>query len=241
VPQAAERKALQKGLQKLNENMVTLAELSELAIRKAIDSLIRLDEEAAQEVFTLDQEVYALQEEIEHTCIDLLALHAPVARDLRSITTSLKITTDLDRIGRYAKDIGEFTVQSRQIGHGLDPELSRLREMSDRTIQMVDTAINAFVQRNADSVRNIVEVDDAVDLLHDENFNEIVRRMKEGKLSIETGARYLLVNRYLERIADHAVNIGLRVVYMVTGDWLPRVRAADRAKRKITDPGSSPA
>ncbi|HKW43450.1 MAG TPA: PhoU domain-containing protein, partial [Thermoplasmata archaeon] len=61
--------------------------------------------------------------------------------------------------------------------------------------------------------------------------NEIVRRMKEGKLSIETGSRYLLVNRYLERIADHAVNIGLRVVYMVTGDWLPRVRAADRAKR----------
>jgi len=240
VPQAAERKALQKGLQKLNENMVTLAELSELAIRKAIDSLIRLDGEAAQEVFTLDQEVYALQEEIEHTCIDLLALHAPVARDLRSITTSLKITTDLDRIGRYAKDIGEFTLQSREIGHGLDPELSRLREMSDRTIQMVDTAINAFVQRNADSVRNIVEVDDAVDLLHDENFNEIVRRMKEGKLSIETGARYLLVNRYLERIADHAVNIGLRVVYMVTGDWLPRVRAADRAKRKVTDSGSRP-
>lgn len=232
MPEAAERKALQKGLQNLSENMVTLAELSELAIRKAIDSLIRLDGQVAQEVFTLDQEVYALQAEIERTCIDLLALHAPVARDLRAITTSLKITTDLDRIGRYAKDIGEFSLQFGAGGHGLDPELGRLREMSDRTIQMVDTAIDAFVQRNAESVRNIVEVDDAVDLLHDENFSEIVRRMKEGKLSIETGARYLLVNRYLERIADHAVNIGLRVVYMVTGDWLPRVRAADRAKRK---------
>jgi phosphate transport system protein len=230
VPQAAERKALQKGLQKLNENMVTLAELSELAIRKAVDSLSRLDGEVAKEVFTLDQEVFGLQLEIEHNCIDLLALHAPVARDLRAITTSLKITTDLDRIGRYAKDIGEVTVQFGTSGHGANPELSRLREMADLTIKMVDTAIDAFVNRDAESVRNIVEVDDSVDRMNDENFAEIVRRMSEGKLGIEAGARYILVNRYLERIADHAVNIGMRVVYMVTGEWLPRVRAAERAE-----------
>ncbi len=230
MPEAAERKALQKGLQKLNENMVTLAELSELAIRKAVDGLSRLDGEVAREVFTIDQEVYGLQLEIEHTCIDLIALHAPVARDLRTITTSLKITTDLDRIGRYAKDIGEVTMQFGASGHGADPELRKIREMADRTIQMVDTAIDAFVRRDADSVRNIMEVDDSVDRMEEENFGEIVRRMSEGNLKIETGARYLLVNRYLERIADHAVNIGMRVVYMVTGDWLPRVRAADRAK-----------
>jgi len=103
--------------------------------------------------------------------------------------------------------------------------------MADRTIQMVDTAIDAFVKHDAESVRNIIQVDDVVDRMHDENFNELVRRMTEGSLKIETGARYILVNRYLERIADHAVNIGMRVVYMVTGDWLPRERAADRAKR----------
>lgn len=233
MPPAAPRKALEKGLQKLNENMVTLAELSELSIRKAVDGLTRLDPEVAREIFTLDEEIYALQLEIERTCIDLLALHAPVARDLRLITTSLKITTDLDRIGRYAKDMGELTLQFGATKAEAFPDLNRLREMSERTIQMVDTAIDAFVHRDAESVRNIIEVDDAVDRLHDENFQDIVRRMKEGKLTIETGARYLLVNRYFERIADHAVNVGLRVVYMVTGDWLPRVRAADRAKRRI--------
>ena len=232
MPEATERKALQRGLQKLNENMVTLAELSELAIRKAVDGLTRLDPEIAQEVFTLDQEVYGLQLEIERTCIDLLALHAPVARDLRTITTSLKITTDLDRIGRYAKDMGEITLEFGAAGLRADPGLDRIREMANRAIQMVDTAIDAFVHRNAESVRNIIEVDDAVDLLNDENFKDIVQRMKAGTLSIDTGARYLLVNRYFERIADHAVNIGLRVVYMVTGDWLPRTRAADRAKRQ---------
>jgi len=231
VPQAAERKALEKSLQKLNENMVTLAELSELAIRKAIDGLTRRDAEVAREVFTLDQEVYGLQLEIERTCIDLIALHAPVARDLRTVTTSLKITTDLDRIGRYAKDLSELTLQFGGKATGERADVARIREMADRTIQMVDTAIDAFVQRDAESVRNIMEVDDAVDRMHDEIFADLVRRMEDRSLDSEVGARYILVNRYLERIADHAVNIGLRVVYMVTGDWLPRVRAADRVKR----------
>src|SRR5437879_11052536 len=94
--------------------MVTLAELAELSIRKAVDGLTRLDPEVAQEVFTLDQEVYGLQLEIERTCIDLLALNAPVARDLRTITTSLKITTDLDRIGRYGTDLREITFKFRE-------------------------------------------------------------------------------------------------------------------------------
>src|SRR3970282_2124221 len=108
-----------------------------------------------------------------------------------------------------------------------------LREMADHTIRMVDTATEAFVRRDAESVRNIIEVDDSVDRLHDEIFQDIVRRMTDRTLDVQTGARYILVNRYLERIADHAVNIGMRVVYMVTGEWLPRVRAADRSK----DPG----
>lgn len=233
---AEQRKALAGGLRKLNENMLTLAELSELAIRKAVDCFIRLDDRGAREVFTLDQEIYGLQLEIERTCVDLIALHAPVARDLRSITTSLKITTDLDRIGRYAKDLGEITLQFR--GRNVAPasEIVKIREMADRTIDMVDKATDAFVKRDAESVRQIAEDDDVVDRLHDEVFAEVVRLMDGRTMDIETGARYILANRYLERIADHAVNIGMRVVYMVTGDWLPRVRAADRAKHYPKDP-----
>ena len=230
MPQAAERKALERGLRSLNENMTTLAELSEIAIRKAVDGLSRLDAAVAQEVFTLDQEIYALQLEIERTCIDLIALHAPVARDLRTITTSLKITTDLDRIGRYAKDIAEVTLQFR----GREPDHLRntgsIPQMTELAIRLVDKAIRAFVARDAESVRNIIEVDDTVDRLHDEIFQDIVRRMTDRTLDVQTGARYILVNRYLERIADHAVNIGMRVVYMVTGETVPRVRAAERSK-----------
>ncbi len=230
MPEKAERKALERGLNELNENMATMAELSELAIRKAVDGLSRGDRAILQEVFTLDQEIYGLQEEIEGTCVDLIALHAPVARDLRTVTTSLKITTDLDRIGRYAKDIAEVALQ---FPPGPPPglaNLSKIPQMAEHTIRMVDTAIDAFVKRDAESVRNILEVDDEVDRLHDEVFQDLVGQMEGGSLPIPAGARYILVARHLERIADHAVNIGLRVVYMVTGETLPRIRAADRAK-----------
>ncbi len=233
MPEKAERKALEKGLNTLNENMATMAELSELAIRKAVDALSRGDQALAQEVFTLDQEIYGLQEEIEGTCVDLIALHAPVARDLRAITTSLKITTDLDRIGRYAKDIAEVSLQ---FSGGPPPglaDLVKIPQMADHTIRMVDTAIDAFLKRDADSVRNIMSVDDEVDRLHDEVFQEIIGHMEGGRLAIAAGARYILVARHLERIADHAVNIGMRVVYMVTGEMLPRIRAADRAKQHV--------
>ena len=232
MPEKAERKALSIGLNKLNENMVTMAQLSELAIRKAIDALSHADRTLAEEVFTLDQELYGLQEEIEGTCVDLIALHAPVARDLRTITTSLKITTDLDRIGRYAKDIAEVSLQ---FGGQPPPgfaDLVKIPQMADHTIRMVETAIEAFVKRDAESVRDIMVVDDAVDHLHDELFDEIVGHMEARRLEIPAGARYILVIRHLERIADHAVNIGLRVIYMVTGVRTPRVRAADRAKVK---------
>src|SRR5207245_3436495 len=110
------------------------AQLAELPSRQAVGGLPLSDPEVAQEVFTLDQEVYGLQLEIERTCIDLLALHAPVARDLRTITTSLKITTDLDRIGRYGKDLSELTLQFRDRHIVERADVARIQEMADRTI-----------------------------------------------------------------------------------------------------------
>lgn len=233
VPAAEARKALAEGLDKLFDYMVTLAELSELAIRKAAVALEGPDRTISEEVFMIDNEVYALQLEVERTCADLLALHAPVARDLRLITTSLKITTDLDRIGRYAKDIAEIALQLRGTGSGMFEKLPGLPRMVDLTIHMVDIATEAFVRRDAESVKDMQVVDDAVDRLHDETFQALITYMENGTLEIDVGARYLLVSRYLERIADHAVNIGERVVYMVTGERVRRVRAADRAEKEL--------
>lgn len=223
APQTAERKALSEGLQELNENISTMAELSQLAIRKAVDSLQRLSTDEAKEVFALDREIYSLQQVVEKSCVDLIALHAPVAKDLRTITTCLKITTDLDRIGRYAKDIAEIAVELE--GENPTPlkKLQRLSRIADLTIHMVDRAMRAFVERDAQSARDLVQFDDAVDSLYEEIFAELVQALDHDTIKADVGARYLLVNRVLERIADHAVNIADRVVYMVTGEAPPRL------------------
>jgi len=228
MPESAERKALSVGLHALNENVGTMAELSELSIRKAVDSLARMNEEEAREVFTLDSEIYSLQRVVEKTCTDLIALHAPVARDLRTITTCLKITTDLDRIGRYAKDIAEITLQLEGENPARVKRLEKLTRMADLTIHMVDRAIRAFVEHEDKSVRDITKFDDAVDDLHDEILQEIIKGLASGNIRPEVGVRFILVNRALERIADHAVNIGERVVYMVSGEHPRRTVVAKR-------------
>jgi phosphate transport system protein len=227
-PQVAERKALSEGLQELNENITTMAELSQLAIRKAVDSLQRMSAEEAKEVFALDREIYSLQQVVEKTCVDLIALHAPVAKDLRTITTCLKITTDLDRIGRYAKDIAEITIELE--GESPTPlkKLHKLSRSADLTIHMVDRAIRSFVERDAQSARDLGQFDDAVDLLYEEILAELVQALGHQSIKADVGVRYILVNRVLERIADHAVNIADRVVYMVTGEAPPRPMALPR-------------
>jgi phosphate transport system protein len=215
--ETAQRKALTQALQELNENMTTMAELSVLAIRKAVHSLSMPPNGVVDEVFTLDQEIYGLKQRIEQSCIELIALYAPVAADLRTITTSLEITTDLDRIGRYSKDIAEAARKLQGSAAENPSTVGNLSVMGDLTIQMIDTAVTAFVQRRADSVLDIVRHDDRVDQLHEQIFEELVNRMSDHTLTPRVGAQYVLINRYFERLSDHAVNIGLDVIYMVTG------------------------
>jgi phosphate transport system protein len=224
MPEHAERKAFTEGLEQLNENMVTLAELSKLAIRKAVESLEKGAAADVDAVFTLDQEIFGLKQEITKRCVDLIALHAPVARDLRSITASLEITTDLDRIGRYSRDIAEIARSLPPAGVDQVRRLGGLVKMGELTIQMIDLATDAFVHRDAEPVKNMIEEDDAVDNLHDQLFHQIVQMMADRQLTPDLGAQLILINRYFERLADHGVNIGDHVAYMVTAQRLTRVK-----------------
>jgi phosphate transport system protein len=224
MPPELGRKALSEGLAQLNENMVTLSQLAQLAIRKSVESLELGDGSGAQDVFTLDEEIFALKTRLLQNCVDLIALYAPLARDLRTITASLEITSDLDRIGRYSKDIAELTRQMPREARGELQRLKKLSRMGELTIQMIDLAIDAFTHRDAEPVRNIIQEDDAVDSLHDEVFREVVDRMADRSLSPQLGAQLILINRYFERLADHAVNIGDHVAYMMTGQRLTRVK-----------------
>lgn len=220
-----ERKAFSEGLAQLNENMTTLAELAELSIRKAVATLQPPEpaETDGRDVLTLDQEIYALREQVVKTCVDLIALHAPVATDLRVITTSLEISADLDRIGRYSRDIAEITTMLGEDVRAPAKALGNLVRMGELAIDMVDRSVDAFVRRDAELVKDVVRRDDPIDALHDEVFQEIIRNIEDHTLSPRIGAEFILINRYFERLADHAVNIGLHVTYMVTGNR-PRVK-----------------
>jgi phosphate transport system protein len=213
----AERKALSEGLAQLHENMTTLSELALVAVRTAIHNVTEGDAQKASEVLTLDQEIFGLKQEITKKCVDLIALFAPVARDLRTITASLEITVDLDRIGRYSKDIAETAGALDAKGRTAARRFDRLAKMGDLTIRMIERAAEAFLHRDAEPVRNIVNEDDAIDELHEQLFKEIVDRMGDRSLLPAYGAELILINRYMERLADHAVNIGDHVAYMVTG------------------------
>lgn len=219
-----ERSAFLESLDRLSENMLTVAELAKLSIRKAIESLEHGTPSEADAVFTLDQEIFGLKQAITARCIEIIALYAPVARDLRTITASLEITTDLDRIGRYARDIAEIARELRADQLDEVQRLGKLSRMGELTLEMIDHATDAFLHRDAQPVRNMIQEDDAVDSLHDTIFREIVQRMGDRTLRPETGAQLILINRYFERLADHAVNIGDHVAYMMTGERLTRVK-----------------
>lgn len=219
MPGIVERKAFTEGLGELDGTMRTLAELSELAIRKAVATLDPGPPANAdgRDVRVLDREIFGLRERVVSRCVDLIALYAPVARDLRQITASLEISNELDRIGRYSQDIVEITERLGADVAAAPKASEDLAHLGTLVIAMVDRAVTALTERRADLVQDIVAQDDPIDALHDRVFREIVARIEDRTISPRIGAEFILINRYFERLADHAVNIGLQVTYVLTG------------------------
>jgi len=210
------RKAYHEDLKDLKNMVEEMGDLASQAISLAIDSLVNLDEELISQVEDIDSKMYAYDLAIEKKSLDLIALQAPVARDLRMIGTCLKIITDLDRIGRYSGDIAK--VARRMLGKQHLKKLVSIPHMAKMTIEMVDLAVDSFVEEDRNAIDEIYEKEDMVDALYDEIFREILTYMMEDSKAITLGTQYILVIRYLERIADHACNIAERVVYMTTGE-----------------------
>ncbi len=214
---SAPRRGLAEGMARLATTMREMVERSTASLRAAVGLLDGRDGEAIRSIFELDQALYATKQEVVKTCVELLALHAPVARDLRTITADLEIAHDLDRVGRYAKDIAE-------IFQGLSPEDRRaaervplLRRMGELTVRMVERVTTALIHGDLDSVRDIDTADNEVDDLHEQVFRDLVGRIADQSVSPVAGAALILVNRYFERLADHAVNVGGHVEYLLSG------------------------
>ena len=210
------RKAYESELDDLDKKVRVMALKSKEAIALAVRSFEKLDQDMADHVIKLDEEMYVLNIEIEKQCLEVIALQSPVAKDLRTIGTYLKVITDFDRIGRYARDIAEVTHHSADKAH-FKPMVS-IPHIAEMASKMVDLSVQAFLERDTKLTSEVFEIEDKVDSLYDEIFREVITYMMEDSKKIGIGISYMLVARYLERIADHAVNISERVVYMVTGE-----------------------
>jgi|APIni6443716594_1056825.scaffolds.fasta_scaffold33201_2 phosphate transport system protein len=210
------RKAYETELVELDRQVTEMAKKTQQAIELAVRSFEKLDQDMADEVRRLDVELYRLNIEIEKRCLEVIALQSPVAKDLRTIGTYIKVITDFDRIGRYAKDIAEVTGHAKDMAH-FKPLVS-IPHMAQMAEKMVDLSVQAFLDRDTRLTKEVFETEDMVDSLYDEIFREIITYMMEDSKKIGFGINYLLVARYLERIADHACNISERVIYMVTGE-----------------------
>lgn len=225
MPQHTDR-AYESQLGKLRASVLEMGGLVEDQIAQAVRALTTRDEALARATLDRDHTVNRLDVEIDDLSIKLLALHQPAARDLRLITTALKITTDLERIGDHAAHIAERAIElAAELP--IKPYID-IPRMADLASTMVHQSLDAFVREDVDLALQVCSADDTIDKLHGQLFRELLSFMVEDPKAISRTMRLLFVSKYLERIADHATNIAEMVIFMVKGqsirhlDTLPR-------------------
>ncbi|MGD1009947.1 MAG: phosphate signaling complex protein PhoU [Candidatus Aminicenantales bacterium] len=202
-------------LKDLKEKLLEMASRAEEQIGLAVRGLKDRKEEMACEVLKKEEDINRLDIEIDEMAMRLLALRQPMAADLRFITSAMKIGSDLERIGDLAVNIAERTLELLKF-----PQLKPLIDiprMAELAQGMVRDALNAFVSGDADLAKNVCQRDDQVDQLNGQIFRELLTFMMEDPETITRAVDLILVGRHLERIADHATNIGEDVIYMVKG------------------------
>ena len=208
-------KRYEEELTKLREEILYMGGLVEDQIQKAVKSLVDRDSDLCNIIIERDHEVNRLDVNIDDQCIKLLALHQPAGRDLRFITTGLKITTDLERIGDMAVNICE---RARELNQ--EPQLKpyidspRMARISQR---MIHESLDAFVREDTELALKVCRDDDDVDQLNAQIFRETLTFMLENVQTISRATKISSISKYLERIADHATNIAEMVIFMVKG------------------------
>lgn len=206
----------EKKLEELQNSLLQMGGLVQEAIAKAIESLKAQDTALAEEVIRNDDLIDNLELQIEEGCLALIATQQPMAKDLRKVATLFKMIVDLERMADYATDIARIVCRIGQ--EPLIKPLMDIPRMAEVTQRMVKEALDAYLRENTELAMKMVHDDDEVDKLHRQVFRELLTIMMENPRTITQATHLLFVSRYLERIADHATNIGEEVVFLVTGE-----------------------
>ena len=205
-----------KQLEQLNDQMITMGSMIENAIETAIAALVSQDTERAEEAIAYDMEVDAQERNIEQLCYQLLLMQQPVASDLRLVSATMKMITDMERIGDHAADISELTLL--MAGKPYIREISDIEQMAKQTTVMVTNSVDAYVNRDLDLARKVIQMDDEVDELFNKVKSEIIGEIRTGGDDGEQTTDLLMAAKYFERIGDHATNIAEWVIFSLTGE-----------------------
>jgi phosphate transport system protein len=200
-------------LDELKQRLLVMGGLAEERLRAAVHALVERDGDLMAEVIRGDEAVNSLHLEIDDRCFKLLALHQPMAVDLRTIVAAFKINTDLERVGDLAVNVAEAA--ERYVTHAPVKPLIDLPRMAEMARQMLHAALDAFVSKDAEAAQRVLTQDDVLDGLKNQIFRELLTYMLGDPRKIEPAIDLILVSRHLERVGDHATNIAEDVIFMV--------------------------
>ena len=204
----------QEELESLQERLLAMGGLAEERVREAVRSLSSRDRGLVEHVLMGDEPINDLHIEVDDRCFKLLALHQPMAADLRTIVAAVKINTDLERVGDLAVNIAEAA--KRYLQHPPVKPLIDIPRMADIAQGMLRDALDAYVRRDTALAEAVIGEDDRLDALKTQIFRELLTYMLSDPTTIEPALDLILVSRHLERIGDHATNIAEDVIFMVS-------------------------
>ncbi len=202
-------------LEQLKTKLLEMGALVEASIQRSISAVTQKDRSASEEVFRNEKRINAIELEIDDFAINLLALHQPMAADLRLIVAALKINTDLERMGDLSVNIAQRALSLME-GPMIKPMID-IPHIAGLVQSMVRKSLDAFVRRDADLARSVLASDDAVDSLRTACYHELVSFMEQDTSNIQQSLALLSVTRNLERIADHSTNVAEDVLFLVKG------------------------
>lgn len=202
-------------LEQLNNEMISMGSMIEQAIENAVDALIHQDVAKAIRAMEYDESINQKERDIENLCLKLLLQQQPVARDLRVISAALKMVTDMEKIGDNAADISELTILMAKEPY--IKKLEHIEKMAKETMIMLIQSLEAYVNKDLEKARNVIEHDDIVDELFLAIKGELIVLIHQNAANGEQAADLLMVAKYFERIGDHATNIAEWVIFSITG------------------------
>jgi phosphate transport system protein len=216
MPDSGERVVphFQEQLGTLKERLLVMGGLAEERVRAVVEALVDRNIDLVDAVQMGDEPINSLHIEIDNRCFKLLALHQPMAADLRAIVAGVKINTDLERVGDLAVNIAEAV--RRYLLHPPVKQLIDIPRMAEIAQRMLRDALDSFVRRDVDLAQAVLNEDDKLDALKTQVFRELLTYMLQDPGTIEPGLDLILISRHLERIGDHATNIAEDVIFMVS-------------------------